>query len=140
MSLRKCALAILLISAFVIPALGQGPLRKRINFTINEPYALKKSDVVLPAGNYVLYQVSETVPNLFWLYRDNTGNTPIAMINTVRIDYNSARYPGKTKMLMEIDESSPGANRVLEGWNVPGEDGWAAISSVTSHHATVRSR
>jgi hypothetical protein len=138
MSLRKCALTILLISAVVIPALGQGPLRKRVNFSINESYELKKSDVVLPPGNYVLYQVSDTTPHLFALYRDNTRHSPIAMITTVRIDYGGNRYPTRTSMLMEADESSPSGNRVLEGWNIPGEDGWQTISSVTRHHAAAR--
>src|SRR5436190_17319904 len=140
MSLRKCALAILLISAVVIPALGQGPLRKRVNFTITESYTLKNSDVVLPPGKYVLYQVSEAVPDLFALYRDNTGHSPIAVINTVRRDYSANRFPGKTRLLTEIDESSSGATRVLEGWNIPGEDGWQAISSVTRHRTAVQTR
>src|SRR5512138_402724 len=140
MSLRKCALAILLISAIVVPALGQGPLRKRVNFTISAPYELKKSDIVLSPGNYVLYQFSDNAPHLFALYRDNMRHSPIAMITTVRIDYGPNRYPSRATMLMEIDETSSSGNRVLEGWNIPGEDGWQAISSVTRHGTAVRIR
>jgi hypothetical protein len=140
MSLRKCALAILLISAVIVPALGQGPLRKRVNFTISAPYELKKSDIVLPPGHYVLYQISDNAPHLFALYRDNTAHAPIAMITTVRIDYSPDRYPSRATMLMDIDETSSSGNRVLEGWNIPGEDGWQAISSVTRHGTAVRIR
>ena len=138
MSVKKCVLAIMLISAVVIPALAQGPLRKRVNFTITAPYELKNSDVVLPPGNYVLYQISDNAPHLFALYRDSMRHSPIAMISTVRIDYGPNRYPNKSTMLMEIDERSTSGNLVLEGWNIPGEDGWQAISSVTHHLTAVR--
>lgn len=138
MSLKKFVPAILLISAVVVPALGQGPLRKRVNFSINVPYELRKSEVVLPPGNYVLYQFSDSSPNLFALYRDNIRHSPIAIITTVRIGYSGNGFPGKTRMLMETDESSPDGTRVLEGWNIPGEDGWESISAVSSRNAAVR--
>ena len=138
MALKKFALAILLISAVVVPALGQGPLHKRVNFSINVPYELKKSDVVLPPGNYVLYQISETAPHLFALYRDDTRHSPIAIITTVRIEYSATGYPTKTRMLMETDEASVDGNMVLEGWNIPGEAGWESISAVSSRNAAVR--
>jgi hypothetical protein len=113
-------------------------LRKRVNFTISAPYELKNSDIVLPPGNYVLYQVTDNSPHLFALYRDSTRHSPIATISTVRIDYSPNKYPSRATMLMETDELSSSGNPVLEGWNIPGEDGWQAISSVTRHHAGVR--
>jgi hypothetical protein len=140
MSLKKSALAIFLIGAVVGAALGQGPMHKRVNFSINVPYELKKSDIVLPPGNYVLYQISDNAPHLFALYRDNTRHSPIAIISTMRLGYSATGFPSKTRMLMETDESSPDGNKVLEGWNIPGEDGWEAISSVSTRHATVRTK
>lgn len=138
MSQKKFALAIFLIGALVVAALGQGPMRKRVNFSINVPYELKKSNIVLPPGSYVLYQISDTAPHLFALYRDNTRHSPIAIISTVRLGYSATGFPSKTRMLMETDESSPDGNKVLEGWNIPGDDGWEAISSVSTRHTSAR--
>jgi hypothetical protein len=123
-------------------------LQKRINFTINVPFEMKKANIVLPPGNYVLFQINTTDPHLFGLYRDDLTHSPIAMIRTVRID-NSTRWPQKTKMLMDIDESSVQNYAVLEGWNVPGEDGFEVISVVSRRgpvvaryqaRSTIRSR
>jgi hypothetical protein len=59
MALRKFALAaIFLLCAAVIPALAQGPLQKRINFTVNVPFELGRANIVLPPGNYVLFQIN----------------------------------------------------------------------------------
>ena len=58
-------------------------------------------------------------------------HAPIAMINTTRISYSAAgRYPGKTRLLMNTDESWPQRYPVLEGWNIPGDDGWEVIGGV----------
>ena len=123
--------AILLISAAAVPALGQGPLHKRVNFTINVPFEVKKGKAVLPPGNYVLYQINAMDPNLFALYPEDMTHSPIAMIHTVRIDYSAGRYPSHTRLLMDTEESWPQKYPVLEGFNIPGEDGWALIGSVT---------
>lgn len=132
LKLRRFALtAILLIGVAVVPALAQGPLHKRVNFTINVPFELKKGQTVLPPGNYVLFQLNTNDPQLFALYQEDMTHAPIAMIRTTRIDYSGSRYPGKTRLLMDTDESWPQRYPVLEGWNIPGDDGWDVISAVT---------
>lgn len=132
LKLRVFALgAILLISAAVVPALAQGPLHKRINFSINVPFELKKGKAVLPPGNYVLFQISATDPNLFALYQEDMTHSPIAMIHTTRIDYSAGRYPSHTRLLMDTEESWPQKYPVLDGFNIPGEDGWQLIDAVT---------
>ena len=141
MSLRRFAVAAVLLAATIaVPALAQGPMNDRINFTINVPFELKKSDIVLQPGNYVLYRIDANNPNLFALYRDNTRHTPIVMITTSRIEHASNKVPGKTRLLMETDETSPQTYAVLEGWNVPGKDGWEMISTVTRAHGIASSR
>ena len=123
--------AIFLISAAVVPALAQGPMHKRVNFTISVPFELKKGKAVLPPGNYVLYQINATTPNLFALYSADMTHSPIAMIQTTRIDYSGGRYPSHARLLMDTEESWPQQYPVLEGFNIPGEDGWALITAVT---------
>ena len=131
MKLRMFALAaILMMGATVIPAVAQGPSHKRVNFTINVPFELNKAHVVLPPGNYVLYQISTNDPQLFALYQEDMTHSPIAMIRTVRIDYSGSRYPSKTRLLMDTDESWPQKYPVLEGFNIPGDDGWEVIGCV----------
>lgn len=132
MKLRNLALtAVLMIGAVAGPVLAQGPLHKRVNFTINVPFELKKGKTVLPPGNYVLFQININDPQLFALYEEDMTHAPIAMIRTTRIGYSGGRYPGKTKLLMDTDESWPQKYPVLEGWNIPGDDGWEVIGAVT---------
>ena len=125
--------AILSVGVAIVPALAQGPLHKRVNFTINVPFELK-GGTVLPAGEYVLFQINSNDPQLFALYRDNLTHPPVAMIRTTRIDYSSGRYPSHTRLLMDTDESSPQLYPILEGFNIPGDDGWEVIGAVTKHH------
>src|ERR1044071_2970186 len=132
MSLRRLArVTILSTAALLVPARAQGPMQKRINFTINVPFELKTANVVLPPGNYVLYQIEPHNPSMFALYRDDLTHSPLAIVSTVRIDYRPGRYPGKTRLLMDTNEASPAANAVLDGWNIPGEDGWEMIAAVS---------
>lgn len=132
LKLRSFALtAIFLIGVAVVPALASGPLHKRVNFTINVPFELKRGETVLPPGNYVLFQISANDPQLFALFQEDLTRKPIAMIRTTRVDYGGSRYPSKTKLLMDTEESWPQRYPVLEGWNIPGDDGWEVISSVT---------
>jgi len=142
LKLRKVALtAILLMGVVVVPALAQGPLHKRINFTINVPFELKKTGAVLPPGNYVLYQISQNDPQMFALYQGDMTHAPIAMIRTTRIDYSGGRYPSKTKLLMDIDESWPQRFPTLDGFTIPGEDGWETIGGVASKkYSSVQAR
>ena len=109
---------------------GQGPLQKRIDFSINSPYALRMGDYLLPPGNYVLHQILQNDLNLFGLYPDNLTNEPIAMIRTVRIDFQASNYPDDTRMFLEMDEESPDNHPVLQGWAIPGTDGWEVIGVV----------
>jgi hypothetical protein len=132
LKLRNIALAaILLIGVAVVPSLAQGPLQKRINFTINVPFELKKGRIVLPPGNYVLFQTSMNDPQLFTLFPEDLTHKPLAMIRTTRISYSSGRYPSHTRLLMDTEESWPQRYPVLEGWNIPGDDGWEVIGAVT---------
>ena len=130
--LRTLALtAILLVGVVAVPSLAQGPLHKRVNFTVNVPFELKKGRTVLPPGDYVLFQINTDDPQLFALYPEDMTHSPVAMIRTTRIDYSGNRYPRKTHLLMDTDESWPQRYPVLEGWNIPGDDGWEVISTVT---------
>jgi hypothetical protein len=105
LKLRKVALtAILLMGVVVVPALAQGPLHKRINFTINVPFELKKAGAVLPPGNYVLYQISQNDPQMFALYQGDMTHAPIAMIRTTRVlasevsDARRLHYPWRRRL------------------------------------------
>ena len=132
MKLRGFALtAILLIGVAAAPVLAHGPLHKRVNFTINVPFELKRGETVLPPGNYVLFQINSNDPQLFALYQEDMTHSPIAGVRTTRIDYSGGRYPSKTRLLMDTEESWPQRYPVLEGFNIPGEDGWEVISVVT---------
>ena len=139
MSLKRFALAaIFLIGAAVVPALAQGPSQERIEFSINVPFELKTANVVLPPGNYVLFQIKPSDRFLFALYPEDLTHSPIAIISTIRIDYDRGRMPQKTRLLLDSDESSPQNYPVLEGWNVPGSDGWEVIATTTSHRALAK--
>ena len=131
-TIRKSALlAVMVFTAIASVAFAQGSMHKRINYTINVSHALRMGDYMLPPGKYVLYQVSENDVNLFALYQDEMTHSPIAMIRTTRIEYHSGQYPGKTKLMLDINETSGDAHPVLQGWNIPGEDGWEIISVVS---------
>jgi hypothetical protein len=137
-SLRRRALAaIFLIAATVSMVFAQGPLQKRINYTINVPYALRMGDYMLPPGSYVLYQISANDLNLFALYKGDMTRSPVAMIRTTRIEYHGQDYPSDTKLILNIDETSSTANPVLRGWNIPGNDGWEIISVVAKNRGVM---
>jgi hypothetical protein len=126
MTLRKLALVFLLGAAFV-QASAQVPQQEKIHFTALTPFELKSTNVLLPAGDYVLFQVKPHDRYLFALYHGDMTHSPVAMIRAVRIYYSLGRLPGKAKMLMEPDEASPQNYPVLEGWNTPGDYGWEVI-------------
>lgn len=139
MKLRSFMLAAaVLLSAVALPVLGQGPLHKRVDFSIDSPFELKQANAVLPAGNYVLYQLSNNDPALFALYSDDMTNPPIAMIRTTRIDY-TTRWPQHTKLILETDETSPQNYPMLEGWRIPGDDGFEVVAAVAKRSAVVSS-
>jgi hypothetical protein len=130
-AIRKGALAaILMLVATATMALAQGPIHKRVNYSINVEHALRMGDYILPPGKYVLYQINQNDTNLFALYHRDLTRSPIAMIRTTRIEYSTGEYPDKTAMFLEIDETSRDAHPVLRGWNIPGMDGFEIISVV----------
>ena len=132
--IRKSALAaILALVATASMAFAQGPIQKRVNYTINVQHALRMGDYMLPAGRYVLYQVSASDLNLFALYQNDMTHSPVAMIRTTRVEYNGGDYPDKTQIALDIDESSSDVHPVLRGWNIAGMDGWEIISVVSKN-------
>lgn len=117
-------------------AFAQGPMQKRIDFSISVPYTLRMGDYLLPAGNYVLHQVLQNDLNLFALHPGDLTHKPVALIRTTRIDYYATGYPGKTALL--IDTENNGANYPkLEGWNIPGMDGFEIITVVEKKKGTL---
>src|SRR5438105_553575 len=93
--------AVLMTAAVATTAFGQGPLQKRVDFSINVPYAVRMGNYILPAGDYVLHQVMMNDLNLFALHPRDLTHEPIAMIRTTRIEYQATRYPEKTKLIIE---------------------------------------
>jgi hypothetical protein len=140
MSLKKFSLALaFLMVAAVAPAFAQGTLHKQVWFKIDAPFELGKTGVILPPGKYILYQIDAiSAPTVFALYREDMRRAPIAMLSTVRIEYAARGYPGKTRILLGTDEvTSPQAYPMLEGWNIPGEDGWEMIGAVVSSREAI---
>ena len=131
--LKNSVLAsLLVVTGLVSIASAQGPLNKRVNYSISAEHALRMGDYILPAGDYVLFQINQNDTNLFALYQHDMMKSPIAMIRTTRIYYPSGRYPEKTHIMLEIDEESNtrGATPVLKGWTIPGLDGFEIIGVV----------
>ena len=128
---RRCALpAILLLSMATATAFGQEPTQERVDFTINSPYQLRKSDVVFPAGKYILSQVNDNDGDLFALYKDDLRHSPVALIKTTRIMYLTNNYPTKTKIVLDTNEPLPNSFPVVEGWTIPATEGWEVIGVV----------
>ena len=70
--LRKSALAaFIVLTAITAIAMGQGPLHKRVNYTINVSHSLRMGDYMLPPGKYVIYQINQNDTNLFALYQND---------------------------------------------------------------------
>ena len=131
MTLRRLSLALvfLMSAAFATAFAQSGIPQEKIHFTATTPFELKGSDVILPAGHYILFQISPNDRYQFALYQGDMTHSPVALIRAVRIYYSLGRLPSKTKMLMDINESSPQNYALLEGWTVPGDYGWRVISS-----------
>jgi hypothetical protein len=131
--LKNSVLASLLVMTAVIStASAQGPLNKRVNYSISAPHALRMGDYILPAGDYIIFQINQNDTNLFALYKGDMMHSPIAMIRTTRVYFPSGRYPEKTRIVLEIDEELNNriATPVLKGWTIPGLDGFEIISVV----------
>lgn len=135
MTLGKLSLAVVfLVGSAVVPALAHEPVQARINFSTSAPFELKGTNVVLPAGNYVLFQIDPRDRQLFVLYHEDMTHSPVAMMRTVRIYHDLGALPGKTKMIMDTDEASSQNLAILEGWNVPGDYGWEITTVTPSKH------
>jgi hypothetical protein len=130
--LKSVALAaiFMILAATVTSISAQGPLTKEVYFTINSSFEMGNSNVVLPAGNYILHQVNTNDLNLFALYKESRMHSPIAMVKTTRINYQVTEYPDKTSMLVNLDEENTAAVPVINGWNIAGDDGWEIIAMV----------
>jgi hypothetical protein len=130
---RNLAILLLVMSLLEVSSFAQAPLQQRVNFTINVPYRLTMQNYMLPPGNYTLFQINQRAPGLFALYEgDDMMHSPIAMIQTVRIEHN-VRHPDKTSMHWHIGEFNSSADPVVTGWDIPGCDGWQIVSVVPSH-------
>jgi hypothetical protein len=133
--LRNATLAtvFMVVAASVMSVSAQGPLHKQVFFTISHPFEMRSSNVVLPAGKYILYQVSKEDLNLFALYKENLMHSPLAMVRTTRIDYSIRRNPNDVMMLVSTDEEANQVLPVINGWAIPGMDGWEIIAMVPNH-------
>jgi hypothetical protein len=136
--LRKSALAaFIVLTAITAIAMGQGPVHKRVNYTINVSHSLRMGDYMLPPGKYVIYQINQNDTNLFALYQNDMTESPVAMIRTTRVEYRLGDTPSRTGMILDIDESSRDVHPSLKGWNIPGEDGWEIISVVSKREGAL---
>ena len=131
-TLRNLAILLVVMASLAGTSLAQGPLQKRVDFTINVPYRLRMQNYMLPAGNYTLFQISQRHPGLFALYEGDMTHSPNAMIQTVRVEYNM-RYLDKTAMHWHIDEVLSTGDPVVTGWDIRGSDGWEIVAVVPSH-------
>lgn len=128
MTLRRFSLALVfLMSAAFVTAVGQVPQQEKIHFTVSSSFEIKGANLLLPAGNYVLFQIKPNDRYEFALYHGDMTYSPIAIIRAVRVYYSLGRLPGKAKIVMDHDEEMPQKYPVLEGWNVPGDYGWRVI-------------
>jgi hypothetical protein len=124
------AAVFMVFAASVMSVSAQGPLRKQVFFTISHPFEMRNSNVVLPAGKYILYQVSQDDLNLFALYQNDLMHSPIAMVRTTRVDYSVRRAPKNVSMLLSFDEEANTVLPIINGWSIPGMDGWEIIAMV----------
>lgn len=122
------------LAAIAGTSFAQGPLHKRINYNIDAPFELKNSNVVMPAGDYVIYQISAENPNLFGIYRNDLRDVPVAIVHTVRIDYQAKGYPQNTRILLSKDNEDLRSRDipVVKGFHINGYDGWEIVGVVTN--------
>lgn len=114
----------------VLPASGQAPAHERINFTISAPFKLRKSDVVLPAGRYILQQEGIGEGNAFALYTDPMKK-PLAVLETVSF-YNDVSTATQEDMEIVLDRTNvpQGEVAVIEGWKLADGEEWQVIGVV----------
>jgi len=123
------AVTAMLISAFPSrPVAAQSLEHEEIDFTISAPFKLRRSSVELPAGNYIL---KELAPGDFGLYVENLRRAPVAMISTIPI-YQRTGSPLEEGTHILLDRTNPpeGEDPILDGWTVPGGEGWQVLGVV----------
>ena len=130
MSLLRFSLALVFL---MVVSLGTAVAQvshpqEKIHLFATTPFELKGTDMVFPAGEYVLFQIKPNDRYEFALYQEDMTHAPVAIIRAVRVYYDLGRLPDKAKMIMDVDESSPQNYPQLEGWTVPGNYGWRVIS------------
>jgi hypothetical protein len=129
--------ATVLLACAALPVFGQGLVQDTLKFNINQPYELRTGNFVLPAGNYVLYQVNSNDPELFALYQGDRAHPPIAWVRTTRMIFAQSRYPEKAKVILEPKNENKTGHPVIEGWMIPGDDGWEIIAVPNHEHPTM---
>ena len=138
--LRKAGLiGILLIAMVGTGIFAQTPVPRIVHYGVNVEYKMRVGDYILPSGNYVLSQVMQSDPNLYYLHPMNLTHGPIAVIRTARISFNGrVHQPGGTHIWIENDdERTADTIPVFKGWALGGEDGWEIISVTPSKHSTL---
>lgn len=128
------AMLVMIATLTAMPSLAQYPLLKRVYFTVSAPFELKNLNAVLPAGEYTLFQISVENPDVFALYQGKElMSSPVAMVHTTRVDHYTHGYPTKTDMLLNDERENAEALPVIEGWNIPGMNGWEIIGGKVDH-------
>jgi hypothetical protein len=130
MSLPRFSLALVFLTsvAFGTAVAQVSHPQEKIHFSVTSPFELKGTDMVLPAGDYVLFQIKPNDRYEFALYQGDMTHSPVAIIRAVRVYYDLGRLPDKARLIIDVDESSPQNYPQLEGWTVPGNYGWRVIS------------
>src|SRR5580765_7623462 len=79
--LRKASLIGVLLAAMLGSSVfAQTPVPRIVHYGVNVQYKMRVGDYMLPAGNYVLSQVMQSDPNLYYLHSVNLSREPIAIL------------------------------------------------------------
>jgi hypothetical protein len=124
---RRATVLALLTTLALSTALAQGPLQKKVTYTINVVSAVDVGEYRLPAGRYILYQINTVDPNRFALYKDDMQDSPVAVLHTTRVEVPENRQGDDVTLSLEIDETDRTATPTLKGWVVPGVGGWEIV-------------
>lgn len=123
---------LLVLTAGLSAAFAQKPTPRIVHFNVNVPYTFTKTHFTLPAGNYVLRQISLNHRGLFELFQGDMTHAPIAVVRTVPV-YQSGAYRNEpTKIYYRLDEANQDGPPIIEGWSMPGDYGFEIISIVPS--------
>jgi hypothetical protein len=134
--------AVLVLTAGISAAFGQIPTPRVIYFNVNVPYTFTKVHYTLPAGKYILRQMTERRRDLFALYQGDMTHPPIAIVTTAPIYHNGNNFNEPTRMYYGDNEETEDAHPIFQGWSMAGDNGFEIVSIVPSREsrAQVRSR